>query len=205
MPADPLEAGTGPIADSQGPGTTPSEDEAGGPGPLSFLRWFGDLVVLVAIAAVIALGVRALVVRPFRIPSGSMAPTLEIGDRVLVAPSAYRFREPHGGEIVVFRQPEVDARDYIKRVVAVGGQRVTIDDGHVLVDGRVLEESYTNGLPTEPGDFPLPCDVPPGHVFLMGDNRVNSRDGRWTGPRALDAVVGPAFLIYWPPGRAGKL
>lgn len=204
MPDDP-HASTDPITDSQGPGTASSEREAATPGPLSFLHWLGELLLLVAVAALIAGGVRTFVVRPFQIPSGSMAPTLEIGDRVLVAPTAYRLRDPKAGDIAVFRQPELDDRDYIKRIVAVGGQVVDIADGRVSVDGRLLDEPYTGGLPTEPGDVQLPCEVPPGHVFLMGDNRVNSRDSRWSGPRAAADLVGPALVLYWPPARMGSL
>ncbi|HEV2766162.1 MAG TPA: signal peptidase I [Acidimicrobiales bacterium] len=191
----------------------------------------GELLVLLAIAAVIALVLRALVAQAFSIPSTSMAPQLAVGDRVVVSKLAYRLHEPRRGDIVVFecppaagcqlpeeeplparafhglleavglRQPSTE--DYIKRVVAMAGERVEGREGAVYVDGRRLIEPY---LPpsTTTADFG-PVTVPPGQLFVMGDNRVNSSDSRVFGAIDDETVIGRATLRVWPPTRAAFL
>lgn len=171
----------------------------------SFFRWVLEMVVLVGIAFVLATGIKTFVVQPFIIPSGSMIPTLEINDRVLVNKFLYRFADPRQGDIVVFLEPGSEKTDYIKRIVAVGGQTVDLVDGKVYVDGQPLAEPYVHGLPSEPGDLQTPITVPPGQVFLMGDNRTNSRDSRWFGPQPVERVLGKAFVIYWPLPRFSLL
>lgn len=191
----------------------------------------GELLVLVAIAAVIALVLRALVAQAFSIPSTSMAPQLAVGDRVVVSKLAYRLHEPRRGDVVVFecppsagcltadeealparavhglleavglRQPSTE--DYIKRVVAVGGERVEGRDGAVHVDGRRLVEPYLPPSATT-ADFG-PVVVPQGQLFVMGDNRGNSSDSRIFGAIDDDTVIGRATLLVWPPGRAAFL
>ncbi|MBA4370312.1 MAG: signal peptidase I [Coriobacteriaceae bacterium] len=172
---------------------------------MSFWRWLGELVVLVAAAWLLAAGIKTYVVQPFVIPSGSMVPTLEISDRVLVSKFLYRFREPSPGDIVVFLEPGGGTRDYIKRVVAVEGQTVDIDSGALLVDGEAVSEPYAQGQKTDDGDVRMPYEVPEGQVFLMGDNRANSRDSRWFGAQPVTSVLGRAFAIYWPPSRLSVL
>ncbi|MBW3548450.1 MAG: signal peptidase I [Actinobacteria bacterium] len=191
----------------------------------------GELLVLLAIAAVIALVLRALVAQAFSIPSTSMAPQLAVGDRVVVSKLAYRLHEPRRGDIVVFecppaagcqmveeeplparafhglleavgvRQPSTE--DYIKRVVAMAGERVEGRRGAVHIDGRRLVEPY---LPpsTTTADFG-PVTVPPGQLFVMGDNRGNSSDSRVFGAIDDDTVIGRAMLRVWPPTRSAFL
>ncbi|MFA5843609.1 MAG: signal peptidase I [Coriobacteriia bacterium] len=168
-----------------------------GEAPVSFFRWLAELVVVVATAFLLASAIKTYVVQPFVIPSGSMEPTLEIGDRVLVNKFVYRFSTPSPGDIVVFRRPASDV-DYIKRVIAVGGQTVDVRNGAVFVDGRRLTERYIHGASTDPGSVGLPLLVPEGSVFLMGDNRTNSQDSRWFGAQTRSAVLGRAFVVYWP-------
>lgn len=184
------------------PDPTPEYSEEDG---VSFGRWLAELVVLVGLAFVLAQGIKTFVVQPFMIPSGSMEPTLEIGDRVLVNKFVYRFAKPEVGDIVVFKSPDDTRTDYIKRVVAVEGQTVSIAGDKLVVDGVPITESYTHGTPTEPGDLELPVRVPKGQVFLMGDNRTNSTDSRWFGPQPISRVLGKAFMIYWPPRDVGSL
>lgn len=172
---------------------------------LSFWRWLAELVVLVVVAWLLATGIKTYVMQPFVIPSGSMVPTLEVSDRVLVNKFVYRFSEPRQGDIVVFLEPGGGARDYIKRVIAVGGQTVDLDQGAVLIDGEPLPEPYVHGQESDDGDVRMPYQVPEGQVFLMGDNRVNSRDSRWFGAQPVSAVLGRAFAIYWPPSRVSVL
>jgi signal peptidase I len=135
-----------------------------------------------------------------------MRPTIMEEDRVLAEKITYRFnREPATGDIVVFDDPLGEHPQLIKRVIAVGGQTVDVQGDSVVVDGRTLDESYTHGVPTEPGSIELPVTVPDGYVWLMGDNRPNSGDSRFFGPRPVNTVRGRAFWTYWPPGRFGTL
>lgn len=201
MPDEPTTLPDGPVAQSEPSGDKPLPSEL--EDPVSFGRWLFELVVLVGLAFLLAQGIKTWVVQPFVIPSGSMEPTLAVGDRVLVNKFLFRFREPAPGDIVVFKAPDNTKTDYIKRVIAVGGQVVDISGGVVFVDGRALDEPYTAGTLTEPMERPLPVRVPKGQVFLMGDNRPNSRDGRVFGPRPESQIVGKAFFIYWPPRNIG--
>lgn len=167
----------------------------------SYLRWLGEFVVLIALAFVLAMGIKTFIVQPFVIPSTSMVPTLEVGDRVLVNKFLFRFQPPARGEIVVFRSPEDPAMDLIKRVIAVGGETVELRNGVVLVDGRALKEPYVNPAVKDTYTSNAPTTVPPGYVWVMGDNRTNSRDSRYFGPQPVTSLLGRAFSIYWPIPR----
>ncbi len=163
-------------------------------------RWLLELVAMVGTAFVLALAIKTWVVQPFIIPSGSMIPTLEINDRVLVNKFIYHFRQPERGDIVVFSNPQYDpvVKTLIKRVVAVGGDTVDIKDGKLWVNGKPVNEPYVHGLPTNPTVVKMPVKIPAGNVFLMGDNRTNSQDARWFGPQPVTRIEGEAFCIYWP-------
>ncbi|MGI8726493.1 MAG: signal peptidase I [Solirubrobacterales bacterium] len=185
-----------------------------------------ELVVIVGFAVALALVIQAFLVKPFQIPSGSMIPTLEIGQRVLVNRTSVHFGNPSQGDIVVFHPPkgnrcapgadeanapcampfdERSEENFIKRVVAVGGDTIKIEGGVPIVNGEPLEEDYTTAC----GDFGSRCDlpkeitVPPDHYFMMGDNRGQSDDSRFWGPVPEEWVVGKAFATYWPPNRIG--
>ena len=171
-------------------------------------------VILAAVAA--ALLVQAFLVKPYRIPSESMAATLVPRDRVLVNRVVYRLHEPRRGDIVVVDSRAV-GRVLIKRVVGLPGETLELHDGRVYVDGRRLAEPYVARVdgrqePTEPftgsgrlWSLERPYTVPAGHYFLMGDNRVVSDDSRDWGPAPRGEIVGRAFLTYWPLTRAGGL
>lgn len=140
------------------------------------------------------------VVRPFVaevlfIPSASMAPTLQAGDHVLAEKSAYRLSEPRRGELVVF---EAAGALNVKRVAGLAGDRVEIRDGVLHVDGEPRREPYVAHRLND-GDFFGPVRVPPGHVFVLGDNRQNSLDSRSLGPIPEERLVGEVRLRLWPP------
>jgi signal peptidase I len=182
-------------------GTVPAEE------PRSTLASIGEFVLMIAAALVLAWLIRTFVVEPYQIPSGSLIPTIEIGDHVLVNKFIYRFGTPQYKDIVVLDDPTGETPMLIKRVIAVGGQTVDLLNGRVLVDSVPLDEPYTHGQPSLPGDpsITYPLTLPPGSVWVMGDNRTQSKDSRWLGPLPVSSVHGKAFLIYWPPSRWGLL
>jgi signal peptidase I len=188
-----------------------------------------ELVTIVAIALGLALGIQAFLVKPFRIPSGSMEPTLDIGQRVLVDRVTKHFSSFHRGDIVVFKPPKGADTDncgvnhpatepcptatpqksetnFIKRIVGVPGDRLKVLAGRVYIDGKPLKEPYIRPDATcELCNEPQAITVPPGSFFMMGDNRGQSADSREWGPVPKNWIIGTAFFTYWPPGRIGTL
>ncbi len=161
------------------------------------------IVLLVAFALVFGF-VRPFVVEAFYIPSESMIPTLRVGDRVLVNKFIYRFTEPERGDILVFESVEGGSEDLIKRVVAVPGDTIAVRRGKVVLNGERQREPYANKKYPD-RSFSPPTTIPKGHVFVMGDNRANSRDSRFFGPVPKGKIEGEAFLRFWPLGRIGLL
>jgi signal peptidase I len=168
-------------------------------------------------ALVLAMLVRTFLFQAFYIPSPSMEPTLWSGDRILVNKLSYQLHDVNRGDLVVFRSPPdsgVGGEDLIKRVIALPGERVTSEGGRLLIGGGLLIEPY---LPFQNGtaDFGMvpwcsepemgACTVPDGHVFVMGDNRSNSRDSRFFGPVPVESIVGRAFVRVWPLGALDRL
>src|SRR5918998_1549752 len=162
------------------------------------------LVILLVSFALVFGFVRPFVMEAFWIPSGSMIPTLEIGDRVLVNKFIYRFTEPERDDIIVFESVDNSEEDLIKRVVGLPGDKIAVRGGRLLVNGEPQREPYTNNkLPDR--SFFARTTVPKDHVFVMGDNRANSADSRVFGPLPEKNIEGEAFLRFWPPGRIGLL
>jgi len=191
-----------------------------------------ELAVIVAVAVGLALAIQAFVVKPYRIPSGSMLPTLRIGERVLVNRVGHTLgRDPALGDVVVFHPPAGADTDrcgnrdrhpgqacdrptsgrsgvtYIKRVVGLPGDRIAIRGGHVIRNGRREADGYISatcdGADGQGCTFATPIRVPAGHFFMMGDNRGESDDSRFWGPVPRGSIVGDAFASYWPPTRVG--
>ncbi|HUZ84328.1 MAG TPA: signal peptidase I [Gaiellales bacterium] len=181
---------------------------------------FVELIVILAIAFALAYVIQAYVVRPYKIPSASMEPTLEVGDMVLVNRFIYRFESPQRGDIIVFHPPGMGQQaergattqasvNFIKRVIGLPGETVQIVHGTVLickhphVGCAALHESYLD-KPPDRGSFG-PYVVPQGDYFVMGDNRIDSLDSRFWGPVPRRNIIGEAFMIYWPLTRLGFL
>ena len=150
----------------------------------------------------LALLLRTFVMAPFKIPSGSMRPTLIEGDRILVNKFLYRLRPPQRGEIIVFRYPDDPKRPFIKRLAAFGGERVEIRDGRLVIDGRPLEEGvfagtrYANqGVYGAAGEV---VTVPEDSFFVLGDNSGSSHDSRFWGFVPKRLLIGRAMCIFWP-------
>jgi signal peptidase I len=178
---------------------------------LGRIRSLREWATVIAGAIGIALVVRAFLLASFFIPSPSMNPTLHNGDRVLVNKLAYRLHGVHRGDVVVFeRPPELkdapEVKDLIKRVIGLPGETVEFKDGRILIDGHLLDEPYlpagTQTLAKTKGDK---ITVEEGQVLVLGDNRENSKDGRFFGPFDQKLIVGRAFVLYFPMKNLGFL
>jgi signal peptidase I len=158
----------------------------------------------VAAAVIVAYFMQAFVAKPFEIPSGSMESTLMPGDRVLVNRLAYKYGSIQRGDIIVFRSPDDPKVDFIKRVIAIGGDTIEVRQGQVLVNKEPQVEDYVHVNDVSNFRYNV---VPPGKLFVMGDNRTDSQDSRYWKVPWLDeeSVIGKAFMIYWPPSRIGRL
>jgi len=168
----------------------------------TILEW----VLVIGGALAVALLVKTFLLQAFYIPSESMVHTLEVGDRVLVNKLSYDLHDVNRGDIIVFEKPPGEGgqiEDLIKRVVGLPGETIEGRDGQVFIDGEPLDEPYLDeGVVTS--DFG-PVQIPEGQVFMMGDNRPNSRDSRFFGPIDQETIVGRAFLRVWPIGSFGSL
>ena len=162
-----------------------------------------EILETVVVAVLVALLVRTFGVQLYRVDGDSMLPTLHHGDRLVVDKLVYRFRTPVPGEVVVLQDPAGTGRHLVKRVIAVAGEEVAVQGDAVLVNGRALDESYTN--PGSPGTYNVrPLTIPEGYVWVMGDNRGASLDSRLLGPIAVERVEGRAVALFWPPARVGE-
>lgn len=162
-----------------------------------------EILESLIIAVVLALLIRAFVFQPFYIPSGSMEPTLQIQDHIIVNKFGYRFWEPQRGDIMVFKYPLNPKKDFVKRLIAKPGERVEIRNSKIYINGRQLEEKYLPAGLRYP-DFG-PVVVPENSYWMMGDNRNNSDDSRVWGPLPRENVIGKAMLVYWPLDRLRML
>jgi len=196
------------------PKQTPSEDESDTRGVTG--KWLVETLGLVVLAFVIAMGVRMFIVEPYRIPTGSMLPTIQIDDHIMI----YRLgthlgSTPDSFDIVVFNDPTNVFPSLVKRVIATEGQVIDLTpEGRVTIDGAIINEPYiADGsltFPLQPEanlvqPITFPFSVPAGHVFVMGDNRQRSSDSRAFGPVPVSEVKGVAFFTYWPLGHFATL
>ncbi len=181
-----------------------------------------EYVVIAVMAVLVALALQAWVVKPYRIPSESMLDTLRPGDRVLVNRVVYHLRDPHRGDVIVFRYPEDPRIVFIKRVVGVPGDRLEVRDGRLYVNGRPVAESFVHRTagrrdPTtaaaaiagstmsDPWSLAESFRVPRDAYFVMGDYRTDSDDSRVWGTVPRDAIIGEGLATYWPFSRLHSL
>ncbi|MCZ7626271.1 MAG: signal peptidase I [Candidatus Methylomirabilota bacterium] len=185
---------------------TVKEDQERAPRPnaksdKSVARQYAEAVV---IAVILALVVRTFVVQAFKIPSGSMLQTLQVGDHILVNKFLFWFTNPQHGDIIVFKYPQDEGRDFIKRVVGLPGDKVEIRAKQLYINDQPVTEPYAIHLDPAAFDDPGssrdnfgPVVVEPGHLFMMGDNRDYSMDSRFWGLLDMKKIRGKAFVIYW--------
>jgi signal peptidase I len=183
--------------------------------PVALVEW----IILIGSALVIALLIKTFLFQAFYIPSESMRPTLNVGDRVLVNKMSYRLHDVNRGDIIVFETPpnaedaNGEIKDLVKRVVGLPGETLETRDGVVYINGRQLEEPYLrNGVKTcAPASGPEACInvdptvIQPDHVFVMGDNRTASKDARSFGAVKESSIVGRVFVRIWPVTDLGFL
>ncbi len=189
----------------------------------------GSTPFLILVALGVAILVKTFVLQAFYIPSESMVPTLEVGDRVFVNKFLFDGGDIHRGDVIVFENPnqaelpdrgaiggvlhwlgegigvaQPENEDFIKRVIGLPGETIEIRNDVVYIDGEALDEPYLTGTAKDSmGDYPLK-EVPEGELFVMGDNRGNSADSRYgLGTVPIDKVVGKAFVVIWPPSHLG--
>lgn len=163
----------------------------------------------IIIALGLALIIRLFIAEPRYIPSESMLPTLDLGDRLVIEKVSYHFSPPHWGDIIVFHPPKQlqnlgyqHEQAFIKRVVATPGQTVAVINGKVYVDENPVRENY---VLESPNYQLLPVKVPPNHLFVMGDNRNNSNDSHIWGFLPETEIVGRAIFRFWPLNRLGLI
>jgi signal peptidase I len=175
-----------------------------------------EYVEALIIAILLALFIRTFIVQAFKIPSGSMLPTLKIGDHLLVNKFSYGLKlplvgttlipwdGPSRGDVVVFRFPKDRSVDYIKRVIGVPGDTVTVKNKKLFINGEAIADPHAHfssamilSSQASPRDNFGPVTVPKGNIFVMGDNRDNSYDGRFWGFVEQRDVLGKAFILYW--------
>ncbi|MCL2768088.1 MAG: signal peptidase I [Synergistaceae bacterium] len=172
--------------------------------------WWRETIETVIWALVLALILRMFVIQAFWIPSGSMIPTLQAGDRVLVAKFWNIVKDPSRGSIYVFKYPVETDRDFIKRIIGLPGDTIDIKNGVVYVNGEMIDEPYVKHmdrftLRSNDIFITVPVKVPENMYFALGDNRMNSQDGRYWGFVPKSYLKGPAFFRYWPLSRIGLL
>jgi signal peptidase I len=198
-----------PAGDAPGPETPPAPP----PRRSSSARWIREGVIVVVVAVLVAVLLRTFVVQTFFIPSGSMEPTLQIGDRILVDKLSYHLHGVDRGDIVVFSRPPAEncggpeVNDLVKRVIGLPGDVISLSGGFVDIDGKRLDESWlpaseqgiTSAGPTgHHYDLAHPYRIPTDDYFVMGDNRTDSCDSRYWGPIPKSLIVGKVVVRVWP-------
>jgi signal peptidase I len=199
----------------------PSVDDRGEPAPDATGRGRGYRMVVewaVILMAVLLCTVllRTYVVQSFYIPSGSMLPTLQVGDRIIVDKLSYHLHDVHRGDIVVFARPKLEDQQYadlVKRVIGLPGETISSKGGDIYINGKKLDEpwlpsgpdSYSGPLagddPHPQFNLPGPIHIPEGEYYVMGDNRTDSEDSRFFGPIPRSLIVGRAVAVIWPLGH----
>ncbi|MCX7845699.1 MAG: signal peptidase I [Dictyoglomaceae bacterium] len=160
-------------------------------------EWY-EFVETILFAFILAFLIKSFILQISYIPTGSMIPTLNDGEAVLVVRIPYYFREPERGEIIVFKYPLDTSKEYVKRLIGLPGDTVEIKQGNVYVNGKLLEENYVK---RKSDDNYGPVKVPKDSYFVLGDNRPVSVDSRYWGFVPKKNLVGKAILLLWPPQR----
>ena len=188
-----------------------SNPETTAPQPLLVQWWqkWGENITIAVVAVGLAIFIRTFIAEPRYIPSESMLPTLEIGDRLIVEKLSYYTQLPKRGDIVVFAPPPqlqeqgyLEEQAFIKRVIGLPGETIEVKNGRIYIDRQLLTESY---IAEAPNYGMSPMVVPPDKLFVMGDNRNNSNDSHVWGFLPKDNIIGHACFRFWPIERLGGM
>jgi signal peptidase I len=166
----------------------------------SFYRFLVDVLETLVLSVLLFLAINAISAR-IRVDGSSMEPSLHSGEFVIVNRLAYRFGAPEHGDVVVFHFPGDLEQEYIKRIIGLPGDQVSVRNGQVYINQQAIYEPYIAASPRYEGNW----SVPEGHVFVLGDNRNNSSDSHSFGPVPQGNVIGEAFFVYWPPPDWGVI
>lgn len=173
------------------------------------INFFLDFLETIVVALSIFVVIYLFIAQPHEIKGSSMEPSFFNNEYILTDKISYRLHEPARGDVIIFKAPTNQDVDYIKRVIGLPGDRVKIQNGAVFLNGEKLREDYLRDPTTLfPGSFMqegIEITVPPGEVFVLGDNRLHSSDSRQFGPVPIDTLIGRAFLRYWPITAVGVL
>jgi signal peptidase I len=207
------------VVDGNPAGSEPADDEEMfAPGPTSPVRprssrWLREGAVVLVVALVVAIVLRTYVVQTFFIPTGSMEPTLNVGDRILVNKLSYHLHSVHRGDIIVFTRPPAEdcggpeVGDLVKRVIGLPGETISVAGGYVYINGKRLDETWLpasrqgitgQGPAGNKANLAHPYKVPANDYYVMGDNRMDSCDSRYWGPVPRNLIVGKVELRVWP-------
>lgn len=172
--------------------------------------FFLDILQVIVFAVAIFLFVYLLLLQPHKIKGHSMDPNFEDGEFILTDKISYRLGQPERGDVVVFKAPPDYQEEFIKRIIGLPGDKVKVQNGHVFVNGKEIDETQylSPSVPTNAGTFNTEgteVAVPEGQYLVFGDNRPNSFDGRFFGPITRDKITGRAWVAYWPIKRAGTI
>lgn len=186
-----------------------AEAETAAERPRSLLhprRILRDIIIPLAIAFALAMLAQATLAKPYQIPSGSMEPTIQIGDRILANRVVYHYKDIERGDIIVFEPPEAPGVDtstpYVKRVIGLPGDTVMVEEGVTFVNGEEFVVEQVVDAPIYEMESRV---VPENELFVLGDNRNSSLDSHMWGFLPIDNVIGRADVIYWPPDSIGRL
>jgi signal peptidase I len=176
------------------------------------LVWLLEWVTIIGAALLLAFGVRAFVLQTYYIPTGSMEPTLHIGDRILVFKLAYVFGSPQRGDVVVFKAPAREAvdcgdsyvPDLVKRIVGLPGETISSVHNVIFIDHRPLEQPWAHYEPLDVAPI-TPQTIPANHYFMIGDNQPNSCDSRYWGTIPRSSIIGEAVFKIWPLSQFGTI
>jgi signal peptidase I len=163
-------------------------------------RFFLDVLETLILSVLLFVGINAVSAR-IRVDGHSMEPTLQSGEFVIVNKLAYKFSQPEISDVIVFHYPRDPEQEYIKRVIGLSGDHVTISNGAVYVNDQLIEEPYIAAEPQYQSEW----DVPENSLFVLGDNRNNSSDSHNWGPVPMENLVGKALVVYWPPEKWGLI
>jgi signal peptidase I len=219
--------GSGGVATAESDDTGADGGPAEGPSKGAGYRWVIEWAVILMAVLLCTVLLRTYVIQSFFIPSPSMVPTLQVGDRIMVNKLSYDLHGVHRGDIVVFKRPPLEAQDYpdlVKRVIGLPGETIATNDGRVYINCRDQDfaacrplsepwlppgpQSYTAALPDDQYqqfNMPGPVKIPANDYYVMGDNRTDSEDSRFFGPISKSSIVGRAVAVVWPLSQARGL